>query len=235
MKNVIVTGGSSGIGEASLELLKSKGFNVINFDIKKNNKSFYFKTDLSNLDNIKKNFTKVEKKFGKIHSLVNSAGITFSGNTTKYSINDWNKTISVNLTAPFFLTQLVSKNMIKNKVKGSILNITSIGAELAFPDNPAYQASKGGLKHLTKAFAYDLSKYGIRVNSLAPGYTATPMNKLSYNNKKKRKERSKRTLLQRWGSPKEIAETVYFLISEKSSFTTGSNYIVDGGWTVKGI
>lgn len=235
MKNVIVTGGSSGIGEATLLLLKSKGYNVINLDLNKNNKSFCLKTDLSNLKNIRKNFNIVEKKFGKIHSLVNSAGVTFSGNTTKYSMSDWDKTISINLTAPFFLTQLVSKNMIKHKVKGSILNITSIGAELAFPDNPAYQASKGGLKHLSKALAHDLSRYGIRVNSLAPGYTATLMNKKSYNNKKKRKERSERTLLKRWGSPNEIAETIYFLLSEKSSFTTGSNFIVDGGWTVKGL
>lgn len=235
MQNVLITGGSSGIGEATVDLLISKGFNVINLDLKKNNKSFCVKTDLSDLRQIKKNFSFIEKKFGKFHSLVNSAGVTFSKNTTNYSLSDWNKTIAVNLTAPFLLTQLVSKNMIKHKVKGSILNITSIGAELAFPDNPAYQASKGGLKHLSKALAYDLSKYGIRVNSLAPGYTNTPMNKKSFNNKKKRVERSGRTLLKRWGSPEEIAETVYFLLSKKSSFITGSNFIVDGGWTAKGL
>jgi len=235
MQNVLITGGSSGIGEATVELLISRGFNVINLDLKKNNKSFCVKTDLSDLRQIKKNFSFIEKKFGKFHSLVNSAGVTFSKNTTNYSLSDWNKTIAVNLTAPFLLTQLVSKNMIKHKVKGSILNITSIGAELAFPDNPAYQASKGGLKHLSKALAYDLSKYGIRVNSLAPGYTNTPMNKKSFNNKKKRVERSGRTLLKRWGSPEEIAETVYFLLSKKSSFITGSNFIVDGGWTAKGL
>jgi NAD(P)-dependent dehydrogenase (short-subunit alcohol dehydrogenase family) len=235
MKNVILTGGSSGIGKAILEILKSEGFNVINLDIKKNNNSFYLKTDLSNLNDIKKSFIKIEKKFGKIHALINSAGVTFSGNIKNYSIKNWNKTVLVNLTAPFFLSQLVSKNMIKNRIKGSILNITSIGAELGFPDNPAYQASKGGLKNLTKALAYDLSKYGIRVNSLAPGYTETAMNKKSFLNKTLRKKRAERSMLRRWGKPKEIAETAFFLISEKSSFTTGQNFVVDGGWTVKGF
>jgi len=102
MKNVILTGGSSGIGKAILEILKSEGFNVINLDIKKNNNSFYLKTDLSNLNDIKKSFIKIEKKFGKIHALINSAGVTFSGNIKNYSIKNWNKTVLVNLTAPFF-------------------------------------------------------------------------------------------------------------------------------------
>ena len=145
------------------------------------------------------------------------------------------KTLAVNLTAPFVLSQIVGKNMIKNKIKGSIVNITSIGAELAFPDNPAYQSSKAGLKHLTKALAYDFSKYNIRVNSLAPGYTATPMNRKSFKNKILKKKRANQSMLNRWGFPIEIAETAIFLISEKSSFTTGQNFIVDGGWTSKGL
>lgn len=235
MQNVLVTGGSSGIGNSIIKILNQNGYNSVNFDLKKNNYPNFYKTDLTSVKSIYKNFDAVEKKFKKIHSLINCAGITFPGNSKNYSLKNWERTLKVNLTAPFVLSQIVGKNMIKNKIKGSILNITSIGAELAFPDNPAYQASKAGLKHLTKALAYDFSKYNIRVNSLAPGYTVTPMNRKSFKNKILKKKRSNQSMLNRWGFPFEIAETAIFLISEKSSFTTGQNFIVDGGWTSKGF
>ena len=234
MQNVLVTGGSSGIGNSIIKILNQNGYNSINFDLKKNNYPNFYKTDLASIKSIYKNFNAVVKKYKKIHSLINCAGVTFPGNSKNYSLKNWERTLKVNLTAPFVLSQIVGKNMIKNKIKGSIVNITSIGAELAFPDNPAYQASKAGLKHLTKALAYDFSKYNIRVNSLAPGYTVTPMNRKSFKNKILKK-RSNQSMLNRWGFPFEIAETAMFLISEKSSFTTGQNFIVDGGWTSKGF
>jgi len=235
MQNVLVTGGSSGIGNSIIKILNQNGYNSINFDLKKNNYPNFYKTDLASIKSIYKNFNAVVKKYKKIHSLINCAGVTFPGNSKNYSLKSWETTLKVNLTAPFVLSQIVGKNMIKNKIKGSIVNITSIGAELAFPDNPAYQASKAGLKHLTKALAYDFSKYNIRVNSLAPGYTVTPMNRKSFKNKILKKKRSNQSMLNRWGFPFEIAETAIFLISEKSSFTTGQNFIVDGGWTSKGF
>jgi len=235
MQNVLVTGGSSGIGNSIIKILNQNGYNSINFDLKKNNYPNFYKTDLASIKSIYKNFNEVVKKYKKIHSLINCAGVTFPGNSKNYSLKSWETTLKVNLTAPFVLSQIVGKNMIKNKIKGSIVNITSIGAELAFPDNPAYQASKAGLKHLTKALAYDFSKYNIRVNSLAPGYTVTPMNRKSFKNKILKKKRSNQSMLNRWGFPFEIAETAIFLISEKSSFTTGQNFIVDGGWTSKGF
>ena len=235
MQNVLVTGGSSGIGNSIIKILNQNGYNSINFDLKKNNYPNFYKTDLANIKSIYKNFNAVVKKYKKIHSLINCAGVTFPGNSKNYSLKSWDTTLKVNLTAPFVLSQIVGKNMIKNKIKGSIVNITSIGAELAFPENPAYQASKAGLKHLTKALAYDFSKYNIRVNSLAPGYTVTPMNRKSFKNKILKKKRSNQSMLNRWGFPFEIAETAIFLISEKSSFTTGQNFIVDGGWTSKGF
>ena len=235
MQNVLVTGGSSGIGNSIIKILNQNGYNSINFDLKKNNYPNFYKTDLASIKSIYKNFNAVVKKYKKIHSLINCAGVTFPGNSKNYSLKNWERTLKVNLTAPFVLSQIVGKNMIKNKIKGSIVNITSIGAELAFPENPAYQASKAGLKHLTKALAYDFSKYNIRVNSLAPGYTVTPMNRKSFKNKILKKKRSNQSMLNRWGFPFEIAETAMFLISEKSSFTTGQNFIVDGGWTSKGF
>ena len=131
--------------------------------------------------------------------------------------------------------EVAHSSIIKKNIKGSIVNITSIGAEKSFPNNPAYQSSKAALKHLTKSAAYDLSKYKIRVNSLAPGYTESEMNIKSWNDKKSRNLRSKHTFLNRWAKQSEISDVVKFLIEDKSSYINGSNIVVDGGWVAKGF
>ena len=125
--------------------------------------------------------------------------------------------------------------MIKSKTKGSIINFTSIGAEQGFPNNPAYAASKGAVKQLSKALAVEWGQYGIRVNNIVPGYTTTPMNKKSWDDKKLRKTRSNQTILNRWAKPEEMVGPSMFLASDASSYVTGTDLIVDGGWLVKGI
>ena len=236
-KTAIVTGGSSGIGRSICNQLSDNGYIVVNFDLKKySSKNIYFyKTDLSNLKSVKKSFLLVTKKFKTISVLVNNAAITKSNHFKDYKIKDWKSTFDVNITTPFFLSQLFSRQLIKSKKIGSIINVTSIGAELAFPNNPAYQASKAGLKHLTKSMAYDLAKYKIRVNNLVPGYTKDGMNKKSWFNPKTRAARSKRSLLNRWAEPDEISNGVLYLIGENSNFITGTDLVVDGGWTIKGF
>jgi gluconate 5-dehydrogenase len=121
------------------------------------------------------------------------------------------------------------------KKSGSIVNITSLAAELGFPDNPAYVAFKGALKQLTKSAAYDLSKFNIRVNSVGPGYIKTNMTAKSWDDKKMKKERSDRTMLGRWGKSEDLIGTVIFLSSDASSYITGQDFYVDGGWTAKGL
>ena len=126
--------------------------------------------------------------------------------------------------------------MIKNKTPGSIINISSISSDLAMPDNPAYNSSKAGLIQLTKSMAVDLAKYQIRVNSICPGYTRTPLNSKSWKNKKLRLQRTKRTLMGRWASPNDYNEAVLFLLdNNRSSYMTGSNITIDGGWSAKGL
>ena len=125
--------------------------------------------------------------------------------------------------------------MIKSKTKGSIINYTSIGAEQGFPNNPAYAASKGAVKQLSKALAVEWGQYGIRVNNIVPGYTATPMNIKSWNDKKLRKMRSEQTVLKRWAKPEEMVGPTIFLASDASSYITGIDLVVDGGWLAKGI
>jgi len=121
--------------------------------------------------------------------------------------------------------------MIKRK-SGSIINITSINAELGFPRNPAYVASKGGLKMLGKSLAKDWSNKGIRVNNLGPGYIKTDMTMKRYLNKKTRKEREDRTLMKRWGEKSDLIGPCVFLASDASKYITGQDIYVDGGWLV---
>jgi len=116
-----------------------------------------------------------------------------------------------------------------------IINITSLNSELAFLDNPAYVAFKGALKQLTKSLALDLGKYGIRVNNVGPGYFRTNMTKKSWEDPEKNKARCDRTVLGRWGEPKDLAGTIIFLCSNASSYITGQDIYVDGGWLIKGL
>lgn len=236
---IIITGGSSGIGLNLSKFFVNKDFNVINIDKKKTkillNNYKFINCDLSKTNLIKKKLS-ILKKEKKIIGLINCAGTTISEESIKYKIKDWNKTLSINLTAPFYISQFISKIISKNKTKGSIINIASISGKIAMPNNPAYNASKAGLINLTKSLAVDLAKYKIRVNSISPGYTITPLNSKSWKDKSLRSIRTKKTLLKRWASPDEYNEAVLFLLdNSRSSYMTGSNITIDGGWTSKGL
>ena len=123
----------------------------------------------------------------------------------------------------------------KDQGGGSIINITSIGAELGFPNNPAYIAAKGALKQLTRSLALDLGSFGIRVNNIGPGYFRTDMTKGSWNDPQLEEDRIRRTILGRWGEPDDLAGAVIFLASEASRYITGQDLYVDGGWLAKGL
>ena len=145
----------------------------------------------------------------------------------------WDKTLKVNLTAPYRII-LGLEELIPDKI-GTIINITSLNSTFSFPNNPSYMASKGGLRQLSMALANDLSKRGIRVNSIAPGYFKTNMTKLSWENTEMRNERTSKTFLKRWGEPEDLGGIVCFLASNISSYITGQEIYVDGGWSVKGL
>lgn len=238
-KVIIITGAGNGIGEfLSLNLLKSnakiyridKKFNKS----KKRNMCHEKICDITNLKQIKKTCSQIFSENNKIDVLINNAGITYPNNSLNYPLESWKKTIDVNLTGAFQFTSEVLKYM-KKKKSGSIINITSINSEFGFPNNPAYVASKGGLKLLGKSFARDWGIYGIRVNNLGPGYIITDMTKKSYNNKKTRIARQKNTMLNRWGTPNDLLGPCIFLSSDASSYVTGQDIYVDGGWTANGL
>ena len=141
----------------------------------------------------------------------------------------------MNLDGVFTVCQEVGKEMVAKSTPGSIINLTSIGAEQGFSNNPGYAATKGGVKQLTKALAVEWGKHHIRVNNLVPGYTNTPMNSKSWNDVSLRKQRSDNTVLGRWAEPEEMVGPAIFLASEASSYVTGIDLVVDGGWLTKGM
>lgn len=240
-KNVLITGGSGAIGQAIAAGFKQCGARVCLWGhraVEGIEKEFpnYQIVELTDVNNISDNFNILLKTVGAIDILVNCAGFTKGESSEEYPLELWNKTIAINLTAPFLLSQLVARTIIDSHIcNGSIINITSICAEQGFPGNPAYGASKGGLKVLTKAMACDWAKYGIRVNNVGPGYTKTKMTAGSWADDKMREERTRRTMMNRWAVPDDIVGTVLFLASDMSSYITGQDIYVDGGWTAKGL
>ncbi len=244
-KTVMITGSGGDIGVAILKKFLKAGAKCVCLD--KNNKRikagklikfFSNKIILINKNIENKSFVKsvsqeLRKKKIRLDVLINNAGFTTSKNFLKYELKDWDKTLKINLTAPFLLSQQIAKNFMRSG--GNIINITSLAAEQGFPDNVAYVSSKGGLKQLTKAMALDLSTKNIRVNSIGPGYVKTSMTKKSFNNKKKKKNRSERMILNRWAEPEDIANAAIFLGSDLANYINGQDLYVDGGWLSKGL
>jgi NAD(P)-dependent dehydrogenase (short-subunit alcohol dehydrogenase family) len=238
-KVALLTGGGRGIGAAVSAGLRDAGARVAVFEydlpkeLPKNIK--YYKLDISNGTELDINFKKFLKDFNGIDILVNNAAVTISSPSEEYKSEAWHRTVKINLSSVFFMCQLAGRQMIKQGRGGSIINITSIGAAQGFPNNPGYVATKGGVKQLTKALAYDWGKYGIRVNNLAPGYTHTPMNQKSWEDPELRRKRQDATMLGRWAEPEDMVGPSVFLASDASRYITGIDLYVDGGWIAKGI
>ena len=238
-KVIIITGAGRGIGYQLAVGLANHSAIIYSLDkkftkkIPKNLSSniIEIKCDITDYKKVKQIFTKIFVKEKRNEVLINNAGVSFASQkkNQSYSEKDWIETINVNLTGSFYCSQEVIKYMLKQR-NGSIINITSINAELGFPRNPAYNASKGGLKMLGKAFAKDWSKFGIRVNSIGPGYIKTEMTSKRFANKKTRLERQNQTLLGRWGEPDDLIGPCIFLASDASKYMTGQDLYIDGGW-----
>ena len=222
-KVVIVTGSSGGNGSAIVKGLEKLGAIVEGGDLP----SYDITIDKHRKLLVQQSLNHT----GKIDGLINCAGITRGNNVFDYDDEDWENTYQVNLKAPFELSREVARYM-KNS-GGSIINITSLNSELGFPNNPAYVAMKGGLKQLTKSLAVDLGKYNIRVNNVGPGYIKTNMTKQGWKNN--RKEIEDRTILGRWGRPEDLVGTIVFLLTSASSYITGQDIYVDGGYLTKGL
>ena len=136
----------------------------------------------------------------------------------------------VNFYSIFNILQLVTKYWLKKKIKGNVVNISSIVGQIGFNQLSAYASSKGALISLTKSFALEFSKNGIRANSISPGFTKTSFYKKFKKNKKLYKWTLSRIPQQRWGNPEEVSNMISFLISDQCNYLNGENINVDGGW-----
>ena len=240
-KVVFITGTSRGIGrEIALAFLKLEavviGVSKNKAKIIKHRNYHHLVCDLQNFERLKRTANEAIKIKNKIDVIINNAGITEEQqNNFLKSFKIFNKTLNINLTAPYMISYLLINALKKNKNGGSIINVSSIGGELGFPNNPAYISSKSGLIGLTKSFARDYGKFNINVNAVLPGYFNTDMNKKSYNNRSKRNKRSNLTMLSRWGKISELVGTIIFLATNEAKYITGQKIIVDGGIVSKGL
>ena len=235
---IIVTGAGRGIGAAIAAGLTEAGARVHGVDLHFDATDHLHRAtvcDVTDDGALADLVAGVIEDSGRIDGLVNNAGVSLQGSDSQ-SRDDFVQTLSVNTLAPFRLGWLAAQAMKPPGGRGgSIVNVTSLGAHQGFPQNPSYQASKAALRQLTRAMALDFGDFGVRVNSLCPGYIETPMTSGSHSDPGARAARAERTLLGRWGRPDDLVGPCQFLLSDASSYVTGIDLPVDGGWLAKGL
>lgn len=240
-KVAIVTGGSRGIGRAIVETLARKGINVIaNYNQseekakqlqenleKENIHIDIIKADVSKREEVKNMVDMVIKKYGKIDVLINNAGISQEKLFQDITDEDWEHVMKVNLYSAFCATQEVLPYMLSQK-SGCIINISSIYGIIGGSCAVSYSATKAGMDGMTKALAKELGPSNIRVNSIAPGWIDTDMNK-QYTEEDINQVKEE-TPLERIGKPEDIAKCAMWLVED--TFTTGQVISINGGWGI---
>jgi NAD(P)-dependent dehydrogenase (short-subunit alcohol dehydrogenase family) len=226
MKNIIITGASNGIGRQIAKKLRKK-YHVINIDIieKESEGIEFYKCDLSNKDELFKTIEEIKSNIHSLYALINNVAMISFKPLDEQSIDEWEKTLSVNLTAPYILSKEFAFYL--KESKGHIINISSSRALMSESGTEAYTASKGGISSLTHALAISLSP-NVKVNSIIPGWINTDKNY-----KATKKDNSQHPS-GRVGIPDDVVDVVKFLLKNRG-FITGSDFVVDGGMTKKMI
>ena len=246
-KKVIFTGATGGLGQSMAEGLLEAGAEVVLVGASgrcrtlaeeyraRGRKAHGLPCDLASTEEIRDCFGKaLDLLGGEIDVLVNAAGIQRRAPSEDFPLEDWQAVIDVNLTAPFLLSRLAGKQMIRQGRGGRIINIASMCSYFGGSTIPAYSASKGGIAQLTKAMCNDRAKYGITVNAIAPGYMDTPMNAALTDPRNPRfKEISDRIPAGRWGTGEDMKGLTIFLASGASDYINGAVIPCDGGYLVK--
>ena len=243
-KVALVTGGTSGIGKMmALALARAGAFiwivstrdnadETISEIEQQGSEGAFFQVDVTNSNELETMLSHIYGVSKKIDILVNAAGINLRIPAEDLSLDDWQKTMDINLTAPYQLSQLVVKKMKENDW-GRIINIASLQSLRAFDDSIPYGASKGGVMQLTRALAQAYSKNGILVNAIAPGFFHTKLTESLFQDPEKLKVLAGKTMMNRNGEEEDLFGISVFLCSDANSYITGQTIFLDGGFTAQ--
>jgi NAD(P)-dependent dehydrogenase (short-subunit alcohol dehydrogenase family) len=244
-KIALVTGAARGIGLATAKRFLAEGWRVALLDVEgdllakavadigRSDDTLALTCDVSDASAVHAAMSGIAQRFGRLDALVNNAGIAVFAPLMETSDQDWSRVLEVNLTGPFICTK-AAVPLMREAGGGAIVNITSISAVRASTLRSAYGTSKAGLAHLTKQLAVELASLGIRVNAVAPGPVDTAMAK-EVHTPEIRADYHDAIPLNRYGLEEELAEAIFFLCSERSSYITGQILAVDGGFDAAGI
>jgi glucose 1-dehydrogenase len=256
-KVAVVTGGSSGIGQAIAIRLGEEGVDVaINYvgrpegaeetreaiqhgvDIcmkqmaAAGTNPTLVAADVSQADQVEAMFEQVLREYGRIDILINNAGIQIAEDTEKLSVDDFDRVLAVNLRGAFLCAQQAVRHFLDSGRGGSIVNVSSVHQVIPKPRFVGYSVSKGGMQNLTHTLALEYASRGIRVNGIGPGATVTPINRSWIDDPVKRQAVESHIPMRRAGDAEEMAAAVAFLCSADAAYITGQTLFVDGGLTL---
>ena len=245
-KVALISGGARGMGAAEARLFAAEGAKVVIGDVLEaqgheveaeikaaGGEAVFVRLDVTDEADWQRAVETAVSQFGQLHILVNNAGVSGQGRVEDVTLAEWNRVMDINSTGVFLGTKTAIPAM-RQAGGGSIVNISSqLGLVGVDNSSPQYQASKGSVRLLTKATAIQYAQDGIRVNSVHPGPIETPMTEARRSDPEVRALTLSRIPLGRYGQPADVAMGVLYLASDEASFITGSELVIDGGWTAQ--
>jgi NAD(P)-dependent dehydrogenase (short-subunit alcohol dehydrogenase family) len=241
-KTALITGGSKGLGKAMALALAEEGATVLlvsrdrgkleSVAEEAGSSARVFVADVSREEEVERLRKEVAAAHPRLDILINNAGINIRRNLVDFTLEEWESVLRTNVTAVFLMCRAFVP-MMKGAGYGRILNMTSIMSHVSMPQRTAYSTSKSGLLGLTKALALELAPDGITVNGISPGPFATEMNLPITQNPELNQQFVSRIPVGRWGQLNEIGKLAVYLCSEEAGFITGTDILIDGGWTAQ--
>ena len=241
-RNVLVTGGASGIGQATAARFQEEGCAVCVVDKDESNRARVARelpglaaviaADVSDMAQVRRAFAQAVDRMGSVDVLINNAGVSIRHGFLAITQEEWNAVLGVNLTGVFNMAQTAARHMME-KGSGVILNTASTAGTIGYPHYADYSASKGGVIALTLAMALELAPT-VRVNAISPGYVLTPMQRAEYTDAMLLAV-NRKIPMGRHAKPEEIAALFAFLASDDAAFATGQVYVMDGAETTGGL